>query len=142
MLFPEEEAPEVESEAIGSDDPDWEIEFYEGISRHSPDYVEVLMQLGNLYTGRGEHRKGLTIDRKLAKLRSDDPIIHYNLACSYSLLGRVEPSLRALRKAVRLGYGDVEHLQTDGDLNNLREDPRFHQLIERLKRRPRARPRP
>ena len=57
------------------DDPDWEIEFFQGIVENAPNHVDALVNLGNLYTKRGEFVKGLEVDRRLVKLRPEDPIV-------------------------------------------------------------------
>ena len=43
-------------------------------------------------------------------------VVHYNLACSYSLLGSVNKALKSLGKAIDLGYNDISHLENDSDL--------------------------
>jgi len=122
--------PFEREEDLTPDDCDWEIRFFEGIVESSPNYVEPLLTLGNLYTLRGEYRKGLEIDRRLVKLRPEDSIVRYNLACSLSLIADLEASLRELRKAIELGYNDTEYMQKDGDLANVRQDPRFCELLQ------------
>jgi len=117
----------------------WEIRFYEDILKRNPDYVEVLMLLGNLYTGRKMYEQGLQVDQRLATLKKDDPIVHYNLACSHSLLKQVDDALRALSRAVELGYRDVEHMENDSDLDNVRSDPRYAELVHKM-RPPEKRP--
>ena len=120
--------PEAEPEE--AEDLDFEIEFYERVIERSPDCVDVLMALGDDYTKAGRYREGLEIDLKLAKLRANDPIVHYNLACSHSLLGQIDEALEALRRAIDLGYRDFAHMQRDPDLENLRRDPRYLALLE------------
>ncbi|MFW6158889.1 MAG: TPR end-of-group domain-containing protein [Planctomycetota bacterium] len=112
----------------------WEIEFYEDILQRNPDFVEVLMLLGTLYTGNQMYRKGLAVDRRLAELRADDPIVHYNLACSYSLIGQIDEAFDSLFKAVELGYRDLEHMNQDEDLDGMRSDARYAALVERMRR--------
>jgi tetratricopeptide (TPR) repeat protein len=119
----------------GLDGTKWEISFYEDILRRNPDYVEVLMLLGNLYTGRKMYAKGLEVDRRLATLKKTDPIVHYNLACSYALLRQPDDAFRALFQAIRLGYRDVEHMEGDSDLDSVRSDPRYRQAIQKMRRR-------
>jgi tetratricopeptide (TPR) repeat protein len=113
----------------------WEIGFYEDILKRSPDYVEVLMLLGNLYTGRKMYRQGLQVDQRLARLRQDDPIVHYNLACSYALLNQVNDAFAALTNAVNLGYHDLEHMEEDSDLERIRHDPRYAEAADRIRAR-------
>lgn len=115
------------------EDTNFAIWFYEGILSRDPDNVEVLFILGNLYTRAGLYEKGLECDKKLCRLRSDDPIFRYNLACSYSLLGEVDLAFEAMLRAIELGYNDCEFMEQDPDLQNLRSDPRFRLLLGKLK---------
>ncbi len=115
-----------------SDGIDWEIGFFEGIVGSAPDYVEALLNLGNLYTRRGDHGKGLCIDKRLVELRPGDPIVHYNLACSLSLLDDIGGAVDELHRAIELGYDNYAYLLQDEDLENVRNDPRFIHLATRL----------
>jgi Flp pilus assembly protein TadD len=67
---------------------------------------------------------------KLSKLCPEDPIVHYNLACSYSLMGEMDDAFASLRKSVERGYDDVQYLNTDPDLRTLRSDPRYEDILE------------
>lgn len=114
-------------------DLDFEIDFFERLLKKKPDFILALTVLGGAYTQQGDYKKGLEVDLRLSSLRRDDPVVHYNLACSYSLLGELDRAFAALKKAIELGYDDFEHLKQDPDLENLKKDERF-QLI--LKNRP------
>lgn len=108
---------------------EFEIHFYEKLLSAYPDFVDVLIPLGNAYTRRGLYEKGLEIDLRLTRLRGNEPLTWYNLACSYSRLKRIDESLEALRRAFELGYRDVNYLQKDPDLLNLRQSTKYHQLL-------------
>ncbi len=112
---------------------DFEIAFYENLVKEKPDFVEVLIPLGDAYTKRGYYEKGLEVDRKLCALKPDDPTMWYNLSCSLSLLNRTDEALDAMKKSLSLGYSDIEYLLSDSDLINLRKDPSFKELIFKLK---------
>ncbi len=92
------------------------------------------MLLGNAYTANGMYEKGLKVDLKLARLRPNEPLVCYNLACSYSLLGSFKQALKSLGKAVDLGYNDLHHLENDSDLDSLRDEDNYKILIDKLKR--------
>ncbi len=115
-------------------DEEFVIWFLEGVLEIHPDYVECLMYLGNAYTAMGMHEKGLQIDMRLVKLKPYDPLVHYNLACSYSLLNKINLGLGALSNAIKLGYVDIEHLENDADLDNVRNQEEYDVLIGKLKR--------
>ena len=115
-------------------DGEFEIWFLEGILEIYPAYAECLMFLGNSYTANEMFEKGLKVDVKLSKLKPCDSVVHYNLACSYSLLGSVDKALESLGKATDLGYNDIEHLESDSDLDGLRGEAGYEMLINKLKK--------
>jgi len=102
-------------------DLDIEISFLEGMVKRDGRYVEALQMLGDDYTRRGRYEDGLQVDRRLARLCPDDPLVHYNLACSFSLTEEFRKSAHALRKAIQRGYRDFDHLRRDSDLELLRQ---------------------
>jgi tetratricopeptide (TPR) repeat protein len=108
----------------------FEIDFFSGVLQRYPDFVDALRVLGNNLTIKGRFEEGLRIDKRLVRLRPHDALAHYNLACSYSLLRKTDLALRALRKAIELGYRDVRYILEDHDLDFIRSDPRFRQLLQ------------
>lgn len=114
---------------------DFELDFFAGVLHRNPDYVDALRVHGNNLTLKGRYTDGLKIDRRLVQLRPRDPLAHYNLACSYALLKKVDHSLRALRKAMEFGYRDFRYLREDRDLAAVRKDPRFRQLLREFEKR-------
>jgi tetratricopeptide (TPR) repeat protein len=116
-------------------DLDIEIGFIEGVIQRDPQYVEALQVLGDDYTRRGKFESGLEIDEKLARLRPDDPTVHYNLACSYALTSQFDAAVAALCRAMDEGYDDFKWLMKDPDLKKLRADERFKAIRDRLRER-------
>ena len=114
-------------------DPQFEIEFYEAVHRRCPSYTEVVGLLGGLYTKTGRIADGLKMDRKLVRLEPDNATAHYNLACSLALCKKRPAALQSLRKAVSLGYDDVDWMLQDPDLEILKTDPEFQNLLGQLK---------
>ena len=121
------------SKDLKKEDIEFEIAFYNGLIERDPNFAAALVALGELYTNVGMYEEGLAVDEKLVQLKPDDPIVLYNLGCSYSLLGFIDKAYRSVKKAVNCGYSDFEHLQQDEDLTNLREDRRFQQYLSRAK---------
>lgn len=114
-------------------DLDVEISFFKGIVGRDSDYVEALQILGDAYTRRGEFADGLKVDEQLARLRPDDALVHYNLACSYSLMDQVERAGASLEKALQLGYRDFKWIVTDPDLKNLRSHALYRKIRAKLR---------
>ena len=109
---------------------EFEIRFYEGIIKRSPHYIEALIPLAEAYTRKGLYRKGLEIDKRLAGLCADDPVVFYNLACSRALVGHKNEALAALKRAIDLGYDDFDHLRKDPDLKSLQQESAFKKLLK------------
>ena len=66
-----------------------------------------------------------------ASVAGDDQNSFYNLACLYSLKADVESGFKYLEKAFAAGYDNYKWANTDGDLTNLRKDPRFKAMVEK-----------
>lgn len=110
-------------------DSDWDIHFYERILKRNPQDSDVVEILGSLYTRKGRIEDGLRMDRKLVRLLPDSANAHYNLACSLALKRRKADAVKALRRAVDLGYHDVEWMLEDPDLQCLKDYPAFDRLV-------------
>ena len=124
---------ELKASSFQKDDAEFIVWFLEGVLENYPNYIECLMYLGNAYTAMGKYDEGLQIDLRLKKLRPCDSIVHYNLACSYSLLGKIKLSLTALGKSIELGYDDVQYIEDDADLDRLRDEEGYKILVNKLK---------
>ena len=109
---------------------DFEIDFFERVLSRDPGYVDVLCNLGELFSIKGWHRRALAVDKRLAELRPGDALVLYNLACSHALLQQTREAMESLKAAVAAGYRDFEHLEQDSDLDGLREHPEFIQILK------------
>ncbi|OOP55993.1 MAG: hypothetical protein AYP45_11820 [Candidatus Brocadia carolinensis] len=121
-------APEFKKEG-----EEFTVWFFEGILERHPNYIDCLMYLGNAYTAQRLYEKGLVVDQKLCRLKPEDPLVHYNLACSYALMKNVNASFEAMERAIVLGYKDIYHLENDKDLAHLRNDDRYQKLVGKIK---------
>ena len=112
---------------------DVKIQFMEGIVRRDPKYVDALQLLGDHYTARGQFVEGLKVDRHLSRLEPDNPLVFYNLACSYSLTSHFDRAAKALEKAIDLGYNDFKWMAEDPDLRKLRKHPLYQRIQAKIK---------
>jgi len=113
---------------------DVKIDFIEGLVRREPGYIDALQLLGDHYTQRGRYAEGLKVDERLARLRPDDALVFYNLACSYSLTEQFDRAALALEKALSLGYRDFNWLTKDPDLHKLRQQPVYRIIQDKIRR--------
>jgi len=84
-----------------------------------------LMRLGQRDQALERARRALAID-------PEDAGVLYNVACVYALAGCTEEALDHLDKAIQTGFGHREWVQTDSDLDSIREEPRFQALLQKL----------
>ncbi len=111
---------------------DFEIEFLGRVLERDPYFVEAIRVQGNNLAAKGEYVRALQLDRRLVRLVPDDAIAWYNLACTYAVLGMIDPAFSALQRSLELGYRFLDRLRQDADLKMLRRDPRFLRLLRRF----------
>ena len=107
----------------------FELDFFANILVRNPSFVEALKIHAKNLAMEHRHEEGLQYDRRIAGLRPDDSLAHYNLACSFALTRQPNEALDSLRKAVELGYRDFKYMKQDRDLELIRKDPRFRSLL-------------
>jgi non-specific serine/threonine protein kinase len=62
-------------------------------------------------------------------LRPKDTNTLYNAACTYGVLGRKAEALETVKKALAAGYGNLDWMAKDPDLDCLHDDSEFRQLV-------------
>ncbi|HZT92484.1 MAG TPA: cupin domain-containing protein [Gaiellaceae bacterium] len=70
---------------------------------------------------------------RAAEVLADDPpyaVLHYNFACAASLAGRPDQALAHLRRGLELSERLRAWAKEDPDLEPLREDPRYRELVD------------
>ena len=70
-------------------------------------------------------------DRSLA-IDPEDPMLLYNVACTYVALSRYDDALNCLERAVDKGFGHKEWIDHDPDLDPLRQHMRFQALSQAM----------
>ncbi len=115
-------------------DLDVSISFLEGVARRDPRFVEAWQILGDYYALRGRHSQSLKVDQRLSELEPCNPVVFYNLACSYSLNRALDEAVVALDKAISLGYRDFRWLAKDPDLRRLRKHPLFRTIEDKIRK--------
>jgi TolB-like protein/Flp pilus assembly protein TadD len=98
----------------------------------NPDDARALYLGAGALVQLGDGERGLDWTRRAYAIDSEDPGVLYNVACSYSNMGRVDDAIACLEKAVQNGFGHREWFENDSDLDPLRDDERFQALMKRL----------
>ena len=98
-----------------------------------PDHENAHFSLGLAYDKLSKNEEAIKSYKHAIRIDPNFKEAHYNLACRYSLLGDVSKALKSLGKAIDLGYNDIEHLESDSDLDGLRDEAGYKKLINKLK---------
>ncbi len=109
----------------------FEVRWAEEHARSRPDDLDAVRFLAYAYSGAGRHEDALREDLRLVERAPDRADLHYDLACSYALVGRQDEAFAALERAIALGFDDPALLDEDDDLASLRSDPRWARLRKR-----------
>ncbi len=78
----------------------------------------------------GKVEEAKTQGKIALELSPNDTLMLYNSACFYARLGEPKTAIDCLRKAVVGGYGMFEWMKRDSDLDSLRSDPEFIELLK------------
>ena len=70
--------------------------------------------------------------RRALQMDPDDSVLLYNVACNFATLGEIDEALGFLEQAVEFGTVSHDWMYNDTDLETLRPDPRFQQLLQTL----------
>jgi serine/threonine protein kinase/tetratricopeptide (TPR) repeat protein len=79
----------------------------------------------------GDPKASEYAERSLA-IDPDDPMLLYNVACTYAALKKYDDAINCLERAVDKGFGHKEWIDHDPDLNPLRDNLRFQALSEAM----------
>jgi len=70
--------------------------------------------------------------RAMARVRPENAQVEYGLACACARGGNRKDAIEALRRAVGKGFTDVSRLKADPNLDSLRGERAFRQIVEAL----------
>ena len=110
---------------------EFEADFFGDVLERRPNDVDLLRRQAELLAQLNRHRAALNYDRRLVALQPSDPVSHYNLACTLAVLGQADEAIEALAVSLSLGYDDFAHLESDADLDDLRDHPAFVGLLRK-----------
>ncbi|WP_306540923.1 tetratricopeptide repeat protein [Dysgonomonas sp.] len=78
-----------------------------------------------------EDDQSIILEKFVKAYSLNETVSLYNLACLYSLLNKKDEAFEWLEKALQTTREAKENAQKDTDLDNLRQDPRFKELLNK-----------
>ena len=96
-----------------------------------PDYIEVLNNLVFVLAAQKKYQHAIDILKKWVALEPNNPKIDYNMAGLYARLNEKTTAIDWLTSAFQKGYRNCLLISTDPDLENIRNEPGYSELLER-----------
>ena len=82
----------------------------------------------------GREEEAVAFMDKIIEKDNENAENYYNKTCLYTLMGRKEEAIEALRISFEKGFRRFSHIDKDNDLDGLRDLPEFQHLIDEYKR--------
>jgi tetratricopeptide (TPR) repeat protein len=64
------------------------------------------------------------------ELDPEDPAVHFNLACTYSMLEKADRSFFHIEEAIHFGFNDIDRIHEHEALSFIRSLPQFDQFVQ------------
>lgn len=80
---------------------------------------------GVKYYRAGDYDLAVEAFEEARQATPDDPVVHFNLACCYSLLGQQDKALQALEVSISYGLPKPSRIEAHPALRELRKNPLF-----------------
>jgi serine/threonine protein kinase/tetratricopeptide (TPR) repeat protein len=106
------------------------LKFYPPYLSQYPDDARGHMFHAVLLAQTGKINEAKEASAKALTLSPDDPNMMYNASCFYGRLGDVKLAIETLKKSLNLGYQHYEWIKRDTDLNGIRDEPAYIELMK------------
>jgi tetratricopeptide (TPR) repeat protein len=95
-------------------------------------YIQAALYLPREFNDRGEHRRALFYLEVASAIDPEVPNVPYRQAVTWALLGNRREALRALERAVELGWDDAAAARAEPEFAELLQDRRFQEVLARM----------
>ncbi len=100
-----------------------------------PDNYWAFYLLGDSYTTLGRYDEAVAELERAIRIDSENQYALTALARVHSLRGDNDMAIEYLSRAVDRGYADYDYVKNDSDMDNIRDDWRFEQILTTMKDR-------
>lgn len=108
------------------------IQLAEQHLRLNPDDVRAIYMAANGMAGLGQRNTALEWASRALTMRPGDSMVLYNVGCIYSMLGLIDEAVATLERSVEKGLVQRGWFENDSNLDAVRADPRFQELLKKL----------
>lgn len=120
--------------AVASQDWQTAIANFRKLTEAEPADARAWHMLGYSLHASGKLDEALEVHMKAAEFPTTRPVASYNAACVYALRGDKDKAFHWLSKAAKAGFTGLAHMSNDTDMDDLRGDPRYAEVVELMKK--------
>jgi adenylate cyclase len=105
------------------------------IERHlelNPDEARAYSLGASVLIRLGEKERSKQWTLQAMTLAPNDPLVLYNAACNWALLGEPDHALDGLERAIEAGVAVADWIKHDPDFESLRSHERFQAIVKRI----------
>ena len=106
------------------------LEVYPRYLSQHPDDARGHMFFASSLVQNGKNEEGMAEAAKALELSPGDPVMMYNAACFYAVLGEKRLALEWLKNSIASGNENYEWLKRDSDLDTIRGEPEYAELVK------------
>jgi len=107
----------------------------ECIQKHlelTPDEARAYSLGASVLIRLGQNERSKQWTQQAMTLAPADPLVLYNAACNWALLGETDHALDGLERAIEAGVAVGDWIKHDPDFASLRSHPRFQAIVKRI----------
>jgi adenylate cyclase len=107
----------------------------ECIEKHlelNPDEARAYSLGASVLIRLGQNERSKQWTQQAMTLAPADPLVLYNAACNWALLGETDHALDGLERAIEAGVAVGDWIKHDPDFASLRGHPRFQAIVKRI----------
>jgi tetratricopeptide (TPR) repeat protein len=119
---------------LAKKDFDLAIKDFEKSILLKPHYVIPYLNRGDAYAQKKQCELAIRDFDEVIRIDPESALAHYGKTCAYALQKRTDMAIDQLRKCFELGYTEFRHMEIDSDLDSIREDPRYKELVRKYKK--------
>jgi serine/threonine protein kinase/tetratricopeptide (TPR) repeat protein len=98
----------------------------------NPGDIRALVLGSSILVAMGQQDKGLDWAQRALKLAPRETMVLYNVACTYSVAGKIDEALDYLERTIEEGYRQKSWIETDSEFESLRGHPRYRKILDRI----------
>jgi len=106
------------------------VEFYPRFLSQHPDDARARIYYAIALARYGRADEAKQEAARASEMSPDDPLMLYNVACFYGVIGEKLAAIETLKRAITAGFQYYDWIKRDGDLESIRNEPEYMEMMK------------